>query len=173
MPDKQSDAQTRNDLATLLGGEEVTAPCNNGTCETVRVRKLPMRDRLKYIELCVDGDGQGIIELCCGLPPNAADKFTPEAQDDLLEKAKALNFLLAVQHLERMAEDSRKLAPLYQKTARRMLDQTGPLLTQFAQSLMPVLMQHLSSASPESKSSTKAPTGSDSASPATTAAKPA
>lgn len=149
----------------LLGGSEERVRNNLGAEETVKVILIPMRLRLRFIELCIEGDGQGIIELCCGeRPPQWADRFPPAVQDYLLEKAKALNFTLALQYLERMQSESKALAPLYEKVAKRMIDQAGPLLRQLFSSFTPSPTSASPSAAPAPKPSTSPQPGSASSS---------
>lgn len=140
-------------LSTLLGGEEVSVLTNKGKLETVKVLVLPMRSLLRFIELCVDGDGQALIELCIDKPEGYADRFTADAQDQLLEKARALNFTHAERYLERLNSDSRKLAPLYRKVSQRMSDQLKPVLEQLMTLWPGVPTPASPSAAPESKSS--------------------
>lgn len=159
-------SKSSEQLAVLFGGEELDCDLNEtGKVERVFVRKLPMRLRLKFIELCIDGDGQAIVELCIDKPAGYLDKFTPAAQDALLEKAQALNFQLAEQHLQRMNENSKKLAPLYEKVTKRLIEAGGALLKQWMALSTPPPTPASPSAAPENKSSTKVPTGSPSSSP--------
>lgn len=147
-------------LATLLGGEEIEVQTNSGETLKVRVQVLPMRHRIRFIELLVDGDAQAIVELCCGWPPNYADRFTALSQDALFRKARDLNFTLAVSLLEQLNQDSKELAPLYQKVGKRMAEQMMPLLDLLKPALTPASL----SAVPESRSSTSLRPGSGSCS---------
>ena len=159
-------------LSTLLGGEEVRVATNAGATETVKVLVLPMRSLLRFIELCVDGDGQALIELCIDRPEGYADRFTAEAQDQLLEKARALNFTHAERYLERLNSDSRKLAPLFRRVSQRMTDQLQPVLEQLM-TLWPGAPTPASpSAARASKSSTSPSHGSASSWSAKAAATP-
>lgn len=160
-------------LSTLLGGEEMHVVTNDGTLETVKVLVLPMRSLLRFIELCVDGDGQAMIELCIDKPEGYADRFTADAQDALLEKARALNFTHAVRYLDRLNSDSQKLAPLFKKVSQRMTEQLRPVLEQLM-TLWPGAPTPASpSDAPESKSSTNPSRGSGSFSNGKKAAPPA
>ncbi len=151
-------------LSTLLGGEELNVLTNDDKLEPVKVLVLPMRSLLRFIELCVDGDGQALIELCIDKPEGYADRFTADAQDELLEKARELNFTHAERYLERLNSDSQKLAPLFQKVSQRMSDQLKPVLEQLM-TLWPGAPTPASpSAAPERKSSTSPSRGSGSSS---------
>jgi hypothetical protein len=96
-------------METLTGGSTLTAHYTDGTCETVKVRQLPIRLLQSYLQTVDDECAR--LELLCDKPERWADKLTAESHVDLLTAGEALNNDNFFAWLRRRVQRQERLAP--------------------------------------------------------------
>jgi hypothetical protein len=89
----QAEAE-RIDEAVLFSGEPHQVARRDGTAEEVRVRLVSVRELPRFLTL--QDDEAAVLELVCDRPAGWADGLAPAAHFELIGRARALNFPLAL-----------------------------------------------------------------------------
>lgn len=96
-------------METLNGGSNLTAHYKDGTCETVKVRQLPIRLLPDYLKTVDDECAR--LELLCDKPAGWSDKLTQESHVDLLTAGEGLNNDSFFAWLRRRVQRQERLVP--------------------------------------------------------------
>jgi len=96
-------------MQTLLGGEEISLLRLDGESETARVRLVPVREYLRYLELLMDD--AALAEFLCEKPKGWADNFSWTELSKILRLGDQLNLDFFGQWLQRRVSLQRHLLP--------------------------------------------------------------
>lgn len=106
-------AAARVDSAVLFGGESHRVVMRDGADEAVVVRLVSVRELPRFVAL--QDDEPAVLEMVCDRPQGWADRLTPDAHFLLIDRARALNFPVALRWTASQVDMQRRLADVIER----------------------------------------------------------
>jgi|SRR5215472_2566071 len=88
-PEIDGQAEERNRLITIAGGEEIIVTFLNGSVATVKVRQIPVTKLESFMTRIVDEANQ--ISILCDKPYEWGDTLTLASANEIIEKGMEIN----------------------------------------------------------------------------------